>query len=77
MKIQIKPALTFLVGVLLSPVALWAQQPGGPAPADFGVSKETVFWAAFCIMTAILGFAFVFTVVGLLRSQSWFLGDAL
>jgi hypothetical protein len=77
MKIRIRPSLTLLVGVLLSPAVAWAQQPGAPAPANFGVSKETVFWAAFCIMTAILGFAFVFTVVGLLRSQNWFLGDAL
>ena len=77
MKIGIKAALILLVGSLLSPVSVWAQQPGAPAPANFGVSRETVFWAAFCIMTAILGFAFVFTVVGLLRSQNWFLGDAL
>ena len=77
MKIRIRLALTLLVGTLLSPAVAWAQQPGAPAPANFGVSRETVFWAAFCIMTAILGFAFVFTVVGLLRSQSWFLGDAL
>ena len=73
MKIRIRPALTLLVGVLLSPAVAWAQ----PAPANFGVSKETVFWAAFVIMTLTLGFAFVFTVVGLLRSQNWFLGDAL
>ena len=77
MKIRIKPALTLLVGVLLSPAVAWAQQTGGPAPANFGVSKETVFWASFVIMTLILGFAFVFITVGLLRSQNWFLGDAL
>jgi hypothetical protein len=76
-KIRISPALTLLVGTLLSPAAAWGQQTGAPAPSNFGVSKETVFWAAFYIMTTILAFAFVFVVIGLLRSQNWFLGDAL
>jgi len=76
MKIRIRPALTLLVGTLLSPVAAWAQQ-AAPAPASFGVSKETVFWLTFCIMTAILGFSFVFVALGLLRNQNWLLGDAL
>jgi len=45
MKIRIRLALTLLVGALLSPAVAWAQQPGAPAPASFGVSRETVFWA--------------------------------
>jgi hypothetical protein len=47
-----------------------------PAPA-FGVSKETVFWTTFWIMTAILIFAFGFVTLGLLRSRDWQLGDAV
>jgi hypothetical protein len=76
MKTRIRPALTLLVGTLLRPAAVWAQQ-GPPAPANFGVSKETVFWATFLIMTAILAFSFLFVALGLLRSPYWFLGDAM
>jgi hypothetical protein len=52
----------------------WSQNT--PA-AGFGVSKESVFWATFCIMTGIIVFAFGFIALGLLRSHAWQLGDAL
>ena len=60
--------------VLLLPSISWSQ---ASTSASFGVSKESAFWATFCIMTAILVFAFMFVVLGLLRSRDWQLGDAL
>ncbi len=61
----------------MHPSTVWAQS-ANPAPAPaFGVSRDAVFWATFCIMTAILAFAFLFVAMGLLRSRDWQLGDAL
>src|SRR5579859_133770 len=62
--------------LLLMPFATWFHTTPPPAQG-FGVSKESVFWATFFMMTAILLFAFVFVTVGLLRSRDWYLGDAL
>jgi hypothetical protein len=79
MKARIRAASTLLVGslaALFNPAEAWAQQ-GPTAPSNFGVSKETVFWATFVIMTAILAVLFLFIAVGLLRSRDWYLGDAV
>jgi hypothetical protein len=64
--------------IVLSSSLLWAQaQQQPPAPANFGVSKEAVFWVTFSIMTLLLVFACGFVTVGLLRSPTWNLGDAV
>ncbi len=79
MKTQVKLVLTVLsvsLAVSLSPSAAWAQA-ATTAPPTFGVPKESVFWATFWIMTAILVFAFLFVALGLLRSRDWQLGDAV
>lgn len=55
---------------------MWAQPAPNPVPS-FGVTKDTVFWATFWIMTGVLAFAFLFVSLGLLRSRDWQLGDAL
>jgi hypothetical protein len=78
MKFTSRPSLicaTVLL-TLFGPSAAWAQ-PGATPSSNFGVSKETVFWVTFIIMTAILAFAFLFIALGLLRSKDWYLGDAI
>ena len=67
--------MSVFVGFLLSAQsAAWSQTSSS---TNFGVSKESAFWAIFCIMTVILVFAFLFVALGLLRSRDWQLGDAL
>ena len=61
--------------MLLLPSIGWSQT--STSSTNFGVSKESVFWATFCIMTAVLVFAFLFVALGLLRSRDWQLGDAI
>ncbi len=63
-------------GVLLQPALLNAEQAstGGSA---FGVSKDSVFWAAFLIMTFLLLILFAIAALCLLRSKSWSFGEAL
>ncbi len=56
-------------------VPSWAQA-AGTAPA-FGVSKESVFWIAFWVMTLLLVVLFAGVTLGLLRSAEWKLGDAI
>lgn len=70
-------SLLLLVGglFLTSSSALGFQ--GEANPSGFGVSKETVFWAAFWVMTIVLVLLFLFVAMGLLRSTSWNLGDAI
>jgi hypothetical protein len=60
--------------VFLLPSVAWSQTA---STSGFGVSRESVFWATFCIMTSVMVFAFLFLVMGLLRSSSWQLGDAI
>ena len=78
MRLWVRLSAILLVGLvlLLNPCMIWAQPASTSAPS-FGVSKDTVFWTTFCIMTAILAFAFLFVALGLLRSGDWHLGDAL
>lgn len=68
--------LAVAFAAVLDPPATWAQSAANTGPT-FGVSKDTVFWATFCIMTAVLAFAFLFVSLGLLRSRDWQLGDAV
>jgi hypothetical protein len=58
----------------LLPSVAWFQTASA---AHFAVSKETAFWATFWIMTVTILFAYLFVALGLLRSPSWQLGDAL
>lgn len=74
MKSRITMLLRLFLLSSLVPVAASAQ---GTAQQPFGVSKESVFWVTFCIMTGIVAFAMLFVALGLLRSRDWFLGDAV
>jgi hypothetical protein len=79
MKSQRASSFSLLVvslGLLVGPLSVWAQGGGG-TPSAFGVSKESVFRACFCLMTVGLVFAFAFVAIGLLRSRDWQLGDAI
>ena len=65
--------LALTVGyALISSPALAAE-----TASDLTVSKNTVFWATFSIMTTALALLFLFIGFGLLRSGTWQLGDAL
>ena len=77
MKPWTRPAFLFVSSaVVLGPSLTWAQSAPTQV-SSFGVSKESVFWATFVIMTAMLAFAFLFVAMGLLRSRDWQLGDAV
>jgi hypothetical protein len=67
--------ISALAGFLfLNHTFAWSQNT---PTTSFAVSKESVFWATFCIMTGIIVFAFGFITLGLLRSSTWQLGDAV
>jgi hypothetical protein len=74
MKILVYRISALAAFLFVDQTVAWSQN----APtATFGVSKESVFWATFCIMTGIIVFAFGFIALGLLRSPTWQLGDAV
>jgi hypothetical protein len=74
MKCLVRRVSIFACFTFLVPTVAWSQSATNPG---FAVAKESVFWATFWIMTAVLAFAFVFVALGLLRSRDWQLGDAV
>lgn len=70
------PLVCVSLASFFMPSTLWAQVQA-EASSSFGVSKDTVFWVTFWIMTAIMAFAFMFVALGLMRSRDWQLGDAV